>query len=180
MRVDKVREQERFHWSLWPISAGWALALWLAWHGMNDLSLLLKGAYPARGFTFGFLSSWPRDIQTGLAVAQVLLLVLALPSLIGVATRRTLLTVGETGLTFDRWTGWRRVAWRDIAKLEFSFGDAVFHVREEARITTVRFRPWTIGLDSDGMRDLIERHQPRLTPDEDDGQPWGRSSAFNP
>ena len=106
------------------------------------------------------------------------LLLLALPSFIGWATRRTLLTIGSSGLTFDRWIGWRRIGWEEIVRLEFSFGDAVFHLRDNGRLSTLRFRPWTIGLDTEGFRDLIERHQPRLTPDEDDGQPWGRSSSF--
>ncbi len=97
----------------------------------------------------------------------------------GFLARRTLLTVGETGVTVDRWTGWRRIAWEDIAKLDFSLGDAIFHLRQDGRLTTLRFRPWTIGLDQAAFRDLIERHQPRLTPDEDEGQPWARSSSFN-
>jgi Bacterial PH domain len=172
--------QERFRWSVWPICAGWALALWLASHGLADLRVLSAGYPVNRGFTFGWLSSLPRGMQTGLAAAQIGLLALALPSFLGFASRRILLTIGETGLTLDRWIGWRRIAWEDIAKLEFSFGDAVFHVRGKGRIATVRFRPWTIGLDSEAFRDLVERHRPELTPDEDEGQPWARSSSFNP
>jgi len=170
--------QERFRWSLWPISVGWALALWLAWDGLDDLKRLLAGVYPWRGLVFGFVSDWPWGWQVALAVAQMALLLLALPSFIGWATRRTLLTIGSSGLTFDRWIGWRRIGWEEIVRLEFSFGDAVFHLRDNGRLSTLRFRPWTIGLDTEGFRDLIERHQPRLTPDEDDGQPWGRSSSF--
>jgi hypothetical protein len=172
--------QERFRWSLWPICVGWALALWLASHGLADLRTL-SGGYPVnRGFTFSWLSALPRGAQMGLAMAQIGLVGLALPSFVGFATRRTLLTIGETGLTFDRWIGWRRIAWRDIARLEFSFGDAVFHIRESGRIAKLRFRPWTIGLDGEQFRDLVARHRPELTPDEDEGQPWARSSAFNP
>jgi hypothetical protein len=173
-----AQQQERFRWSLWPISVGWALALWLAWHGFSDLAILLKGGHVFRGYVFGFLEGLPRGWQVALAAAQIALLLPALPSFIGFLTGRVLLTIGETGLTFDRWIGWRRVAWRDIEKLEFFLGDAVFHLREEGRLTRLRFRPWTIGLDSEQFRDLVERHQPRLTPDEDDGQPWGRSSSF--
>ena len=51
--------QERFRWSLWPISVGWALALWLAWDGLDDLKRLLAGVYPWRGLVFGFVSDWP-------------------------------------------------------------------------------------------------------------------------
>ncbi|MCA3563778.1 MAG: PH domain-containing protein [Methylocystis sp.] len=170
--------QERFRWSLWPISVGWLLALWLAWDGFDDLKRLLAGLYPWRGFVFGFVSGWPWGFQVALALAQMALLLLALPSFIGWATRRTLLTIGASGLTFDRWIGWRRIGWEEIVRLEFSFGDAVFHLRDNGRLSTFRFRPWTIGFDSEGFRDLIERHQPRLTPDEDEGQPWGRSSSF--
>ncbi len=174
-----MAQQERFRWSLWPICVGWALALWLAWHGLGDLRALL-GGYPVnRGFTFGWLSSLPRGWQIGLAGAQVALFAAALPSVFGYATRRTLLIIGDTGLTLDRWIGWRRIAWADIAKLEFWFGDALFHIRENGRIAKVHFRPWTIGLDSEQFRDLVERHRPELTPDEDEGQPWARSSSFN-
>ena len=175
-----MAQQERFRWSLWPILAGWLLALWLAWHGASDLSALLKQGYVFRGFVFDFLSAWPVSMQIALAVLQIALLALALPSFIGYAARRTLLTIGETGLTFDRWIGWRRVAWQDIARLEFFLGDAVFHLRDNGTITQLRFRPWTIGLDTEAFRALIERYQPRLTPDEDEGQPWARSSSFNP
>jgi Bacterial PH domain len=175
-----MAQQERFRWSLWPVCAGWMLAAWLAWHGMQDLSILLGQGAVNRGFTFGFVSAWPRGLQTGLAAIQILLMGLALPSMISFAARRTLLIIGETGLTFDRWIGWRRVAWRDIARLDFAYGDAVFHLRDNGRITVLRFRPWTIGLDAEEFRDLVERHQPRLTPDEDSGQPWARSSSFNP
>jgi hypothetical protein len=171
--------QERFRWSLWPICVGWLLALWLAWHGVNDLSLLLKGKQVFRGFVFGFLANLPVTAHIGLAIAQIALLALALPSFIGFITRRTLLAIGDTGLTFDRWIGWRRIEWADIVRLEFSFGDAVFSLRENGKLTSLRFRPWTIGLDSEGFLALVERHQPRLTPDEDEGQPWGRSSSFN-
>jgi hypothetical protein len=174
-----MSQQERFRWSVWPICVGWLLALWLAWHGITDLSLLLKGKPVFRGFVLGFLENLPITAQTGLAMAQIGLLALALPSFIGFVTRRILLTIGETGLTFDRWIGWRRIDWADIVGLEFSFGDAVFSLRENGRLTSLRFRPWTIGLDSEGFRTLVERHQPRLTPDEDEGQPWGRSSSFN-
>jgi Bacterial PH domain len=174
-----MSQQERFRWSLWPICVGWLLALWLAWHGASDLSLLLKGKPVFRGFVFGALEGLPIAVQISLSVAQIALLALALPSFIGFATRRTLLTIGDKGLTFDRWIGWRRIEWADIAGLEFSFGDAVFSLRENGRLTSLRFRPWTIGLDSDGFLALVERHQPRLTPDEDEGQPWARSSSFN-
>jgi hypothetical protein len=175
-----MAHQERFHWSVWPICVGWLLALWLAWHGLDDLKRLMAGSYPNRGFVFGFLSTWPRAAQIAIAAAQVATILLALPSLISFALRRTLLIIGESGLTFDRWIGWRRVNWRDIEKLEFAWGDAIFHLRENGRLTRLHFRPWTIGLDSEGFRDLVEKHQPRLTPDEDEGQPWGRSSSFNP
>ena len=171
--------QERFRWSLWPISVGWLFGLWLGSHGVEDLAVLLKGGLPFRGFVFGFLESAPRSFQIGIAVGQIGVALLALPSLISVLARRTLLTIGETGITFDRWTSWRRVAWDDIAGLEFSFGDAIFHLRQNGRLNSLRFRPWTIGLDQEAFRALIERHQPRLTPDEDEGQPWARSSSFN-
>ncbi len=171
--------QERFRWALWPISAGWLLALWIGSHGAEDMAMLLKGGIPFRGFTFGFLESWPRTAQIAIAAGQVMAALTALPSLIAFLMRRTLLTVGESGITFDRWTGWRRVAWADVVKLDFSLGDAIFHLRENGRLTRLRFRPWTIGLDQEAFRDLIERHQPRLTPDEDEGQPWARSSSFN-
>jgi hypothetical protein len=174
-----MTQQERFRWSVWPVCVGWLVALWLAWHGISDLVLLLKGKMVFRGFVFGFLESLPITAQIGLATMQVTLLALALPSFIGFITRRTLLTIGDMGLTFDRWIGWRRIEWADIVGLEFSFGDAVFSLRENGKLTSLRFRPWTIGLDSDGFRALVERHQPRLTPDEDEGQPWGRSSSFN-
>jgi hypothetical protein len=172
--------QERFRWSLWPICVGWLLALWLAWHGAADLTLLLKGKPVYRGLVFGLLDRLPISLQISIAIAQIALLAAALPSFLGFLSRRTLLTIGETGLTFDRWIGWRRVAWADIVALDFSFGDAVFSLREKGRLTSLRFRPWTIGLDSDGFRALVERHQPRLTPDEDEGQPWARSSSFIP
>ncbi len=170
--------QERFRWALWPISAGWLLALWIGSHGVEDLAILLRGGLPFRGFVFGFLESWPRGAQVAIAAGQIGAALTALPSLIAFLARRTLLAVGESGLTFDRWTGWRRVAWEDVVKLDFSFGDAIFHLRENGRLITLRFRPWTIGLDQAAFRDLIERHQPRLTPDEDEGQPWARSSSF--
>ncbi len=172
-------QQERFRWSLWPIVVGWLLALWLAWHGMKDLGLLLKNQFPHRGFVFGFLSRWPQEMQTGIALMQAVLVPLALPSFFGWISGRILFTIGETGITVNRLTGWRRIEWADIVKLEFSFGDAVFHLRETGKLSTVRFSPWTIGFDGEGFRDLVERHQPRLTPDEDEGQPWGRSSSFN-
>jgi hypothetical protein len=172
-------QQERFRWSLWPIIVGWLLALWLGWHGMSDLGILLKSSFPTRGFVFGFLSQWPRGIQIAIALLQIALVPMALPSLVGWMTGRVLFTIGETGLLFNRWGGWRRMEWADIVKLEFSFGDAVFHVREKGTLSTLRFSPWTIGLDNEDFRDLVERHQPRLTPDEDEGQPWGRSSSFN-
>jgi hypothetical protein len=171
--------QERFRWSLWPIAVGWLLAFWTAWHGIEDLAVLLSGGWPYRGYLLGFLSAQPRSLQYAVALVQIAAALAALPSLLGWLTRRTLLTIGETGLVFDRWRGWRRIAWADIERLDFSFGDAVFHLREEGRLTSLRFRPWTIGLDTEGFRDLIERHQPRLTPDEDEGQPWARSSSFN-
>jgi Bacterial PH domain len=169
---------ERFRWSLWPVCVGWALATWLASHGIDDLRALLAGRPVFRGFVFGWLSILPPGAQVGLALGQIALLAAALPSLAGYLSRRTLLTIGDTGLTFDRWFGWRRVAWSDVAKLEFSFGDAVFHIRENGRIVRLRFRPWTIGLDAEQFRDLVERHRPELTPDEDEGQPWARSSSF--
>jgi hypothetical protein len=172
--------QERFRWSLWPICVGWLLALWLTWHGGSDLALLLKGKPVYRGLVFGVLDRLPISFQISIAVAQIALLAAALPSFLGFLSRRTLLTIGETGLTFDRWIGWRRVGWADIVALDFSFGDAVFSLREKGRLTSLRFRPWTIGLDSDAFRALVERHQPRLTPDEDEGQPWARSSSFIP
>jgi hypothetical protein len=170
--------QQRFRWSLWPICVGWLAALWIGWDGMEDLLVLLRGGWPARGYLLGFLSPWPAGAQYAVAIAQIAAALTALPSLAGYLARRTLLAIGETGLTFDRWTGWRRVAWSEIEKLEFSLGDAVFHLRDKGRLATLRFRPWTIGLDQEGFRELIERHQPRLTPDEDDGQPWARSSSF--
>jgi hypothetical protein len=173
-------EQERFRWSLWPIVTGWVLAAYLAWHGASDLGLLLRGSYPFRGFVFGWLSQLSREMQILIAAGQCLLALLALPSLIGFLMRRTLLIIGSTGITFDRWAGWRRVDWANIERLEFFWGDAIFQLRENGRLTSLRFRPWTIGLDSEGFRDLVERHRPQLTPDEDDGQPWGRSSSFNP
>jgi hypothetical protein len=172
-------QQERFRWSLWPVCVGWVLALWLAWHGLADLAQLAKGVLPIRGFVFGFLNGWSLKLQMALAAAQIALLLLAAPSFIGWITQRILLTVGDTGVTFEGWRGWRRLAWRDIEKLEFSFGDAIFSARENGKLSRIRFRPWTIGLDSDEFRSLIERHQPRLTPDDEDGQPWARSSSFN-
>jgi hypothetical protein len=171
--------QERFRWSLWPVCVGWALAVWLAWHGIGDLRTLLAGFPVNRGFVFGWLSLTPRPAQIGLAAMQVALLAAALPSVVGYVSRRTLLTIGDTGLTLDRWLGWRRIDWKDVAKLEFRLGDAIFHVRDGGRILKLYFRPWTIGLDSDQFRDLVERHRPELTPDEDEGQPWARSSSFN-
>ncbi|MGL4239643.1 MAG: PH domain-containing protein [Beijerinckiaceae bacterium] len=171
--------QERFRWSLWPICVGWLLAAWLAWHGLHDLRTLLGGYAVNRGFTFGWLSLLPRWFQIMLAGAQVALILAILPSLAGFLSRRTLLTIGDKGLTLDRWIGWTRIDWADVAKLEFRFGDAIFHVREGGRIAKLHFRPWTIGLDSDQFRDLVERHRPELTPDEDEGQPWARSSSFN-
>lgn len=170
--------QERFRWSLWPVCVGWLLAFWIGWDGAADLATLLGGGYPYRGWPFAALSAWPRGWQIALALTQIAAALAALPSLLGFATRRTLLAVGETGLTFDRWTGWRRVDWAAVERLDFSLGDAVFSLREGGQLTTLRFRPWTVGLDREGFRDLIERHQPRLTPDEDEGQPWGRSSSF--
>jgi hypothetical protein len=172
-------QQERFGWSLWPIIVGWLLALWLGWHGIKDLSLLLKDQFPQRGLVFGLLSTWPRDVQTGIAILQIALVPFAVPSFAGWISGRILFIIGETGITLNRLTGWRRIEWADIVKLEFSFGDAVFHLRETGKFSTQRFSPWTIGFDSEGFRDLVERHQPRLTPDEDEGQPWGRSSSFN-
>jgi hypothetical protein len=171
--------QERLRWSLWPIIVGWLLALWLGWHGIQDLSLLLKERFPTRGLFFGFLSTWPKGVQFVIASAQIALVPLALPSFLGWISGRVLFTIGGSGITLNRLSGWRRIEWADIVKLEFSFGDAVFHLREAGKLSTVRFSPWTIGFDSDGFRDLVERHQPRLTPDEDEGQPWGRSSSFN-
>jgi hypothetical protein len=175
-----MREQERFRWSLWPIIVGWLLALWIFWHGVSDLKILLNGGYPYRGFVFEALTRMPLSLQAAIAIAQIALSLLAIPSFIAFITRRTILTIGSTGITFDRLIGWRRIAWEDIIKLEFFWGDAIFHLRENGKLTNVHFRPWTIGLDSEAFRDLVERHQPRLTPDEDDGQPWGRSSSFNP
>jgi hypothetical protein len=171
--------QERFRWSLWPICVGWLLAAWLALHGISDLRVLLSGYPVSRGFVFGWLSALPRWVQIGVASAQIALIAAALPSFVGYVSRRTLLIIGETGLTLDRWFGWKRIGWPDVARLEFRFGDAVFHVRENGGIRKLHFRPWTIGLDSDGFRDLVERHRPELTPDEDAGQPWARSSSFN-
>jgi hypothetical protein len=171
--------QERFRWSLWPICVGWLLAMWLAWHGAADLRVLLSGYPVNRGFASGWLSAFPRSVQIGLACVQIALLAAALPSFVGYVSRRSLLIIGETGLTLDRWFGWRRLWWKDVALLEFRFGDAIFHVRDGGRLQKLHFRPWTIGLDSDGFRDLVERHRPELTPDEDDGQPWGRSSSFS-
>jgi hypothetical protein len=171
--------QERFRWSLWPICVGWILAGWLALHGLSDLRVLVSGFPVSRGFTFGWLSGLPRWVQIGIAAGQIALLAAALPSFVGFISRRTLLIIGETGLTLDRWFGWKRIDWKDVALLEFRFGDAVFHVRDAGRIQKLHFRPWTIGLDSEQFRDLVERHRPELTPDEDEGQPWGRSSSFN-
>jgi hypothetical protein len=170
--------QERFRWSLWPICVGWGLAAWLALHGLSDLRVLLSGFPVSRGFTFGWLSFLPRWLQIMIAGGQVLLLVAALPSFIGFVSRRTLLIIGETGLTLDRWFGWKRLWWKDVVLLEFRFGDAIFHVRDGGSLQKLHFRPWTIGLDSDQFRDLVERHRPQLTPDEDEGQPWARSSSF--
>jgi Bacterial PH domain len=172
------RGQERFRRSLWPIVVGWLIAAYAAWHGAMDLQTLLSGDYPLRGFLFGFLSTMPRPVQTAFALAQCALLALALPSLISFAMRRIVLTVGETGVTLQSWRGWRRIAWADIARLDFILGEAIFSVREGGALKRIRFSPWTIGLDADGFRALIERHQPRLTPDEDEGQPWARSSEF--
>jgi hypothetical protein len=171
--------QERFRWSLWPICIGWLLAVWLALHGLSDLRVLLSGFPVNRGFTFGWLSALPRGLQIGIAAGQVTLLAAILPSFVGYVSRRTLLIIGDTGLTLDRWFGWKRIDWQDVVKLEFRFGDAIFQVRDGGRLQRLRFRPWTIGLDSDQFRDLVERHRPELTPDEDEGQPWGRSSSFN-
>jgi hypothetical protein len=171
--------QERFRWSLWPICTGWLLAAWLALHGVADLRVLLTGFPVSRGFVFGWLSLLPHWLQVGIAAGQIMLLVAALPSFIGYVSRRTLLIIGETGLTLDRWFGWKRLWWKDVVLLEFRFGDAIFHVRDGGRLQKLHFRPWTIGLDSDQFRDLVERHRPELTPDEDEGQPWGRSSSFN-
>jgi hypothetical protein len=172
--------QERFRWSLWPISVGWLIAAWVAWGGAADLSRLLEGAHVFRGFPLRFVEDWPRGGQIALACGQIGLLAPALPSIAGYLGRRTLLTIGDRGLTLDRWIGWTRVDWADVEKLEFRFGDAIFHVREAGSIRKLHFRPWTIGLDSEGFRDLVERHRPQLTPDEDEGQPWARSSSFNP
>lgn len=171
--------QERFRWSLWPICVGWLVAAWLALHGVADLRALLSGFPASRGFTFGWLSLLPRWLQVGLAAGQVALLLLALPSLAGYLGRRALLTIGDTGLTLERRFGWKRIDWKDVTKLEFRLGDAVFHIRENGAIRRLHFRPWTIGLDSEGFRDLVERHRPQLTPDEDEGQPWSRSSTFS-
>jgi hypothetical protein len=171
--------QERFRWSLWPICVGWVLAAWLAVHGLGDLRALLGGYSVSRGFVFGCLSALPNWLQIGVAAGQVALLALAAPSFAGYVGRRTLLTIGDTGLTLDRWFGWTRIDWRDVAMLEFRFGDAVFHVRNNGRLRKLYFRPWTIGLDGEQFRDLVERHRPELTPDEDEGQPWARSSIFN-
>lgn len=170
--------QERFRWSFWPICVGWLLAAWLANHGLLDLGRLLAGKPVIRGFAFGWLSALPPGLQIGIALAQVALLAAALPSLVGYISRRTLLIIGDTGLTLDRWFGWKRIDWKDVVLLEFRFGDAIFHVREAGRIQRLHFRPWTIGLDSEQFRDLVERHRPELTPDEDEGQPWARSSSF--
>jgi hypothetical protein len=171
--------QERFRWSLWPICVGWLLAAWLALHGLADLRVLLTGFPVNRGFTFGWLSLLPRWAQIGIAAGQIALLAAALPSFVGYASRRTLLIIGETGLTLDRWFGWKRLWWKDVLLLEFRFGDAIFHVRDGTNLQKLHFRPWTIGLDSEQFRDLVERHRPELTPDEDEGQPWARSSSFN-
>lgn len=171
--------QERFRWSFWPICVGWLLAAWLANHGLSDLGKLLAGKPVIRGLTFGWLSALPQGLQIGIAVAQVALLLPALPSFFGFVSRRTLLIIGDTGLTLERRLGWTRIDWRDVAKLEFRFGDAIFHVRQGGEIRKLHFRPWTIGLDSEQFRDLVERHRPELTPDEDEGQPWARSSSFN-
>jgi hypothetical protein len=171
--------QERFRWSLWPICVGWMLAAWLALHGLSDLRVLLSGFPVNRGFVFGWLSFLPRWLQIGIAAGQIALLAAALPSFIGYISRRTLLIIGETGLTLDRWFGWKRLWWKDVILLEFRFGDAIFHVRDGGRLQKLHFKPWTIGLDSAQFRDLVERHRPELTPDEDEGQPWARSSSFN-
>jgi hypothetical protein len=175
-----MREQERFRWSIWPIIVGWLFAIWIFWHGFNDFQTLLRGTYPYRGFIFEFLTRAPLNLQMAIAISQMLLSLAAIPSLIAFITRRTILTIGSTGITFDQLIGWRRIAWEDIVGLEFFWGDAIFHLRENGKLTSLRFRPWTIGLDTEAFRDLVERHQPRLTPDEDEGQPWGRSSSFNP
>jgi len=173
-----VSDHDRFRWALWPVCVGWLVALWIGWHGVEDLASLLRGATPQRGFVLAFLWSWPRGAQYSVALGQIGLALAALPSLVSFLKGRTLLAIGATGLTFDRWGGWKRVSWGDIVRLEFSLGDAIFHLREGGRLTALRFRPWTIGLDQAAFRDLIERHQPRLTPDEDAGQPWARSSSF--
>ncbi|MGL5137964.1 MAG: hypothetical protein ACRC7G_09370 [Beijerinckiaceae bacterium] len=170
--------QERFRRSLWPIVVGWALAALAAWNGVRDLQILTAGDYPLRGYLLGFLSATPRGLQIAFALGQCALLVLALPSLIAFATRRVVLTVGETGVTLQGWRSWRRIAWADIVRLDFMLGEAIFCVREEGALRRIRFSPWTIGLDAEGFLALIERHQPRLTPDEDEGQPWARSSEF--
>jgi hypothetical protein len=172
-------QQERFGWSLWPVAAGWALALWLAWHGLDDLNVLAKGSVPLRGFVFQSLATLSPAVQQALAAVQLMLILLVLPSFIGWATRRKLISVGATGVTLERWRGFRRFTWDQIERLEFQWGDALFSVREEGKLRRHRFRPWTIGMDTDEFHALIERHQPRLTPDEDEGQPWGRSSSFN-
>jgi hypothetical protein len=174
-----MHQTQRFGWSLWPVAVGWALALWLAWHGLDDLKVLARGDVPFRGFVFQSLAAWPRLAQKGLATAQIGVVLLALPSFIGWATRRPLISVGARGVTLERWRGFRRLEWADIEQMEFQWGDAVFSVREATGLKRYRFRPWTIGMDADAFRALIEWHQPRLTPDEDDGQPWGRSSSFN-
>ncbi len=171
-------QQERFGWSLWPVPVGWALALWLAWHGLDDFRILARGDIPVRGFVLQSFAAWPRGAQQALAGAQIALLVLALPSFVGWVALRKLITVGATGVTLERWRGFRRLDWADIERLEFEWGDALFSVRAPGRLKRCRFRPWTIGMDADQFRALIERHQPRLTPDEDEGQPWGRSSSF--
>ena len=174
-----MAQQERFGWSLWPVAVGWALALWLAWHGLDDLKALLKGNTPYRGFVFQSLATWSVLAQKTMASAQKALVLLALPSFVGWVARRKLISVGATGVTLERWRGFKRLAWADIERLEFNWGDALFAVREASKLTVYRFRPWTIGMDADAFRALIERHQPRLTPDEDEGQPWGRSSSFS-
>jgi hypothetical protein len=170
--------QERFRRSLWPIVVGWLLAAMIASAGVRDLAILIAGGYPLRGFLLGFLSTAPRPVQMAFALCQCALPVLALPSLLAWATRRIVLTVGESGLTLQGWRGWRRIAWADIVKLDFMLGEAIFSVRDDGAIRRIRFSPWTIGLDADGFLALIERHQSRLTPDEDEGQPWARSSEF--
>jgi hypothetical protein len=170
--------QERFRRSLWPIVVGWLLAAAIAWAGVRDLLTLTSGEYPLRGFLLGFLSTAPRPVQLAFAIGQCAVPVLALPSLLAWATGRIILTVGGNGVMLQGWRGWRRVAWADIVKLEFILGEAIFSVRENGAIRRFRFSPWTIGLDAEGFLALIERHHPRLTPDEDEGQPWARSSEF--